>query len=283
MNLLQQQLEARLATVQAAAPVLEGRLLLADLPPQTQAVPTADLLDPTRLRPMLEMTAAHFHVTDLRVAATVVNRAYSAATLIGTLVALAVGGVALDASLSNTQLVLRDGFPHGLLIQRLESATIYQPRFGPALPPGVAHAPDLAALHRAFYATAIDQHLAPHMAALRQVARLGSAVMWGNVGTICNGVYQAMQRFPPLAQAAHEDRGLIFGPTGPSLAGPGPLARTMRSVSVEAPGHPEQFAVRTTCCVLYKLPTRSYCLDCPKLAPEERMARQHQLDAAAHE
>jgi iron complex transport system ATP-binding protein len=120
----------------------------------------------------------------------------------------------------------------------------------------------------------LDGHLAPLVAAVRGVARVGERLLWGNVATSCAVAFRAVEgetHDPAVRQRAEA----WFAAAGPRLDGLGGFTTLVHA------GRDGWYWDRTNCCLWYRTADGRLCDDC-SLEPEaERLARRRlELEAA---
>ncbi|WP_168583086.1 IucA/IucC family C-terminal-domain containing protein [Gephyromycinifex aptenodytis] len=117
----------------------------------------------------------------------------------------------------------------------------------------------------------VDEHLAVVAESLHEVARVGMANLWGNMGAAIAGAARSLSKHFPAAQV--RDKGEALLATRPGLARSG----TFRYL--DGPLGQRLFFDRRSCCHWYVVPDGQYCSWCSLLTHEERTAK---FTAAMH-
>lgn len=251
------------------------RLLLEPPATGTELVPAAAFADPEQVRLFVQRYAARLGAEDLRAAASIWNKHYNAAVLMGVLKAMTLGGIGLDARPANASLTLQDDLPRAMLLHDLSGSLVCEERLGHGLP-GLESV-GASGLHRLLCEGAIAGHLAPVIEALRTAFGISRRILWGNVGNLVADLFDKWGEQPA---AVREDRRFLLDDRcSPLLPGkPNPLWDCVRYEALAEPDLPPVVRVRRTCCQKSHLPGGKACTTCPLVSVEERVTllRAHQ-------
>lgn len=243
------------------------RLLLTAPPAGAELVPAAAFTNAEQIRCYVERYAAGLGAEDLRAAASVWNKQYNAAVLMGTLTAMTLGGIGLDARLQNASIQLQDSIPRAMLLHDLTGSVI-----------GGGQRADL---YRVICGGAFAGHLAPVIDALYQAFGISRRILWGNVGNLVADMFDKWAAMPEVPAAVLEDRlFLLEKADSPLLPGKrNPLCGCVRYEELGEPDLPAIVRVRHTCCQKNRLPGGKACSTCPLVTREERVAILRELKA----
>lgn len=250
---------------------LRDRLLFT--PPSESAIVISakDYLTSKYLQPSLEAFAQISQIPNLTVATSLWNKNYNNALIPAILTPMTLLGVGLNVSIKNVSLVLQEETPEAIILHDLEGSVIYPPRFGQQGLTNCSTVSELAQLHE-FVFQSLFNHLRFLIKPVNALTRLPRSVMWGNVGNICNFLYEELANCPHRKTATETDRQIIFEKShdlGKSRRNP--LYQTVTQQS--NPNLAKPITVRQVCCLLFKKPNSNYCENCPLMTPEERLAR----------
>lgn len=113
-------------------------------------------------------------------------------------------------------------------------------------------------------ARSLDEAVAPTIAATRQVVRMGSRHLWGNVAVTIANLFTTISH--DVGERADADRGAALGHRSE-------LMPTIELATItDSAGDPLVFAHRLTCCLLVKVPSGHLCSTCSLRPREERLA-----------
>jgi ferric iron reductase protein FhuF len=250
---------------------LRDRLLFT--PPSEGAIviPAKDYFTPEYLQPSLEAFAQISQIPNLTVATSLWNKNYNNALIPAILTPMTLLGVGLNVSIENISLVLQEETPEAIILHDLEGSVIYPPRFGQQSVTNCFTISELSQLHELVFQS-LFSHLRFLIKPVNALTRLPRSVMWGNVGNICNFLYEELANCPDMKTATETDRRTIFEQRhdlGNSKRNPLYQAITQQS----HPNFTEPIIIRQVCCLLFKKPNSNYCGNCPLMTPEERLAR----------
>ncbi len=256
------------------------RLVLGPLPAGTEAVPAVAYLEPPTLLSAIEKTAAALGTGNMRVAASLWSKKYNAAVLRGVLAAMTLTGVGLNASVTNTSILLGDGEPKTLVVHGLSDAVLLGERFREQNMDCCDHLfqDRLGQLHKTVLCSLFPNHLALLIRQVERLTGLSRSILWGNAGNLCAHLYDKLDEWPGARVAAREDRvALLEQAVSPVFGGRNPLYRPVRYVRLSEPELPPTVAVRYTCCQRYRLAGVNPCYTCPRLTDAERIAIMKQM------
>jgi ferric iron reductase protein FhuF len=120
-------------------------------------------------------------------------------------------------------------------------------------------------------------HLTPLVEQVNLVAGSPRQILWGQIAYECSGLfYDTLEREAPEARTAAlaDDRAALFDSRAwPVGSGPNPLYQPTRDVTTIDPetGEPDEWAMRTTCCLIYKADPERMCGACPLWLKEEQL------------
>jgi hypothetical protein len=121
----------------------------------------------------------------------------------------------------------------------------------------------------------LDGHLAPFVAAVRRVVRVGERLLWGNAATSCAVAFRAVEgetHDPAVRRRAEA----FFTAAGARLDGLGGFS------IVEHSGRQGWYWDRTNCCLWYRTADGRLCDDCSLEPAVDRDARRRrELEEAA--
>lgn len=229
-----------------------------------------DLYRPGRpLAAAIDALGERMGTRETRVAASTLFLGYAARLWSISLGALITGAVVPDLLASNLRLAAPAGEPLTLILDRT-GGWLDDPDSEPA---------ERAAL---LATSVIDGHLTPLVDAVHAQTRTAVGLLWSNAASALLGAVRVLQghqrarRSDPSAAVPS-----AAGPSaaGPDAAGPGagsgltelavhllrlpPLAGTTTYTTTETGGLHLDSAVRTSCCLFYRVPGGGTCGDCP--------------------
>lgn len=159
-------------------------------------------------------------------------------------------GVVLDVSPSNMAFGTKEGRPSRIRFAAYRTA---------------ARASDLETLHRAL----VDRHLAGVVEQARRVMRIGAPLLWGNVGSSCASSFGALMGSEDHARV-RDSVIAFFRSARPELAASGRVVPVGSLWAWE----------RRACCLWYRSPVGTRCVDCSLWTDEEREQRYDRVRAA---
>ncbi len=262
-------------------------------PPEGIAVvPGEALLDPATLRETIARFGERIGTTSRRIAGVHWLGQLGYAVLPPVEMAMTRAGIGLDAGLANLGIVQPNGQPADILIRDPGGTVVLPGRYTGDLPLAavgrtVASADELRAfvldgLFGRTFLTLIER--------IHALTGVSPQVLWGQIAYEADLFYGQLGRAAPdaLSPAWAEDRAALFDRRWWSVApGANPLDRPTRAVTVpdKASGEPATRVLRSTCCLIYQVPTGKMCGACPLAlkketviekrasAPERRAAR----------
>ncbi len=246
-------------------------------PSGIEAVPGAALRDPAALRERVARFGDRIGTADQRIAAVHWLGQLGYAVLPPIEMAMTRAGIGLDASLDNIAILQPDGQPTAILLRDLGGTVVLPERYQGALPlTAIGHPVASAeALRRVVLDALFGRTFLPLIETLHALTGVSSHVLWGQVAYEADLFYQQLVRVDPAARttAWEDDRAAFFDRHTWTVApGPSPLHRPTRLVALIDPasGEPTTKTLRSTCCLIYQVPTGRMCGACP-LAPKREI------------
>ena len=238
-------------------------------------VPGAALLDPPTLRETIARFGARIGTSSQRIAGVHWLGQLGYAVLPPIEMAMTRAGIGLDAGLANLGIVEPDGQPADILIRDLGGTVVLPGRYTGDLPlaaigRAVASADEL----RAFVLDGLfGRTFLPLIDLIHALTGVSPQVLWGQVAYEADLFYGQLQRAAPdaLTPAWAEDRAALFDRHRWSVTpGENPLVGPTRTVATfdKTSGEPTSRVLRSTCCLIYQVPTGKMCGACP-LAPKK--------------
>lgn len=262
-------------------------------PPEgIEVVPGKSLLDPATLRETIARFGERLGTSSQRIAGVHWLGQLGYAVLPPIEMAMTRAGIGLDAGLANLGIVQPHGQPADILIRDLRGTVVLPERYTGALPLAaigrvVASADEL----RAFVLDGLfGRTFLPLVERIHDLTGVSPQVLWGQVAYEADLFYEQLQRAVPddRTPAWAEDRVALFDRRWWSVTpDENPLDRPTRKVTTfdMASGEPTTRVLRSTCCLIYQVPTGRMCSACPlalkketviekrATAPERRSAR----------
>jgi hypothetical protein len=244
-------------------------------PPQgVEVVLGASLLDPAILRDHVTRFGERIGTSDLRIAGVHWLGQLGYALLPPIEIAMTRAGIGLDASLPNIGIVQPNGQPAEIMINDLSNTVVLAERYSGSLPLAQVGTPiDSAETLRHFVLDGLfGRTFLPLIEMIHNFSGVSPKVMWGQVAYEADLFYGQLFRAAPDLQTAawEEDRHAFFQRSEWDLTdGPSPLygpTRTILTLDPES-GEEKSRTLRSTCCLIYKVPTGRMCGACP-LAPK---------------
>lgn len=248
-------------------------------------------LQPDNLLSILKASPEYQQTQDLRVAASLWNKAYSWTPLPSVLAFMTWAGVGFDASLDNISFVFKDGELEALWFHDLSHTVIYPERCPISIPndyPGkLVNCVD--ELHAAVFQGLFQNHLSPLIDRLHILTKVSKKTLWGNAVNATYGLFEELDGYAK-PEAIQMDYSVLFEQPYSSVLSaaeafpqPNPLYSLLRNEKFYEPGLPTQMKVRKTCCLIALIPPNyGKCGNCPLLKPGDRLARMKQKLAQAN-
>ncbi len=243
-------------------------------PDGVEAVPGAALLDPASLGEHLARFGERIKTTDRRIAGVHWLGQLGYAILPPIEMAMTRAGIGLDASLDNLAILQPAGQPSEIQLLDTSGTVVLPGRYSGALPVEqigrtVASAEEL---RRFVLAGLYGRTFLPLVNLIHDLTNVSPQVLWGQVAFEADLFYQQLARVVPEERNAawEDDRAACFDTREWSVApGPSPLYQPTRVVTRTDPasGEATTRTLRSTCCLIYKVPTGRMCGACP-LAPK---------------
>lgn len=262
--------------LQAQLTPLRGRYrevgIRLDAPDGVEAVPGASLLDPDALKDRITRFGERIGTTDLRIAGVHWLGQLGYAVLPPIEMAMVRAGIGLDASLANIAILQPNGQPAEVLLYDLAGTVVLPGRYHGDIPLAEIGRPIASAeeLRHFVLAGLFGQTFLPLVELLHDLTHVSRQVLWGQVSYEADLFFQALARVAPEERTAawEEDRASFFERQDWSVAsGANPLYGPTRVLTVlNADGEPITRTLRSTCCLIYRVPARM-CSGCP-LAPK---------------
>ncbi|MBF2004188.1 IucA/IucC family C-terminal-domain containing protein [Chlorogloeopsis fritschii PCC 9212] len=258
-----------------------------------EVIPAAQYLQPDNLLSILKASPEYQKTQDLRVAASLWNKAYSWIPLPSVLAFMTWAGVGFDASVDNVSFVFKDGELEALWFQDLSRTEIYPERSPIPIPnnyPGkLANSVD--ELYNAVFTGLFQNHLLPVIDCLHALTKVSKKTLWGNAVNASYGIFEDLDGYAKK-EAIQMDYSVLFEQPyslvlshspQQTLRKSNPLYNLIRTEKFNEPGLPTQMKVRKTCCLIALIPPDySKCGNCPLLKPGDRIARMKKKLAQAH-
>jgi hypothetical protein len=242
-------------------------------PEDVEAVPGESLLDPAELEARVARFGERIGTTDLRIAGVHWLGQLGYAVLPPIEMAMTRAGIGLDASLANITILQPGGQPAEVLIRDLSGTVVLPERYGGAVPLAAIGRPvaTAAELRRVVLDGLFGRTFLPLVELLHDLTSVSRQVLWGQVSFEADLFFQQLARVAPEERNAawEEDRAAFFERREWDVApGPNPLYGPTRVLTVLDPdgGPPTTRTLRSTCCLIYRVPARM-CSACP-LAPK---------------
>ena len=269
-------------------------------PSDVEVVPGASLLDPAELERRIALFAERIKTSNLRIAGVHWLGQLGYAVLPPIEMAMTRAGIGLDAGLTNLGIVQPDGQPSYIVINDTSDTIVLPERYGGALPLAEVGRPVATAeeLRRFVLDGLFGRTFLPLVNMIHEMTGVSPQVLWGQVSYEADLFMQQLVRVLPEERTAawEEDRADFFERQEWSVApGPSPLQGPTRVLTLLDPksGEPTTRTLRSTCCLIYQVPTGKMCGACP-LAPkkelvtekratvEERRAERREAVSATH-
>jgi len=237
------------------------------------------LLDPATLRETIARFGERIGTTSQRIAGVHWLGQLGYAVLPPIEMAMTRAGIGLDAGLANLGIVQPHGQPADILIRDRSGTVVLAERYTGDLPLAaigrvVATADEL----RAFVLDGLfGRTFLPLVERIHELTGVSPQVLWGQVAYEADLFYGQLQRAAPdaLSPAWEDDRAALFDQRWWSVTpGGNPLDRPTRKVTVlaGASGEPATRVLRSTCCLIYQVPTGKMCGACPLALKKETVA-----------
>ncbi|MFQ4143481.1 ferric iron reductase [Chlorogloeopsis sp. ULAP02] len=256
-------------------------------------IPAIQYLQPDNLLSIFKASPEYQKTQDLRVAASLWNKAYSWIPLPGVLAFMTWAGVGFDASLDNVSFVFKDGELQGLWFQDLGRSVIYPERCPIPIPNDYLGklVNTVDELHNEVFTGLFQRHLSPLIDCLHALTKVSKKTLWGNAVNAAYGIFEDLDGYAKK-EAIPMDYSVLFeqpyssvlsNSVQETLQKPNPLYNLIRTEKFNEPGLPTQMKVRKTCCLIALIPPDySKCGNCPLLKPGDRIARMKKKLAQAH-
>jgi hypothetical protein len=243
-------------------------------PDGIEVVDGASLLDPAALRARIAAFGERIGTDDLRIAGVHWIGQLGYALLPPIEIAMTRAGIGLDASLGNIGIVQPDGQPAQILIRNLDETVVLPERYSGSLPVaafgrplGTAEELRTFVLDRLF-----GQTFRPLIELIHALTNVSLQVIWGQAAYEADLFFGQLARVAPEEANAdfHADRATFFARREwPVAPGPNPLYGPTKTIPVldKESGEPTTRTLRSTCCLIYQVPTGRMCGACP-LAPK---------------
>lgn len=243
-------------------------------PDGVETVEGASLLEPAGLRERIAAFGERIGTDDLRIAGVHWLGQLGYALLPPIEIAMVRVGIGLDASLGNIAVVQSDGQPAQLLLRSLDDTVVLPERYSGALPIAAFGRPLASADElRAFVLDRLfGQAFLPLIELIHALTNVSLQVLWGQIAYEADLFFGQLARVEP-EEATDEfaaDRAAFFDRREwPVNADPSPLygpTKTIALIDLQT-GEPTTRILRSTCCLIYQVPTGRMCGACP-LAPK---------------
>ena len=243
-------------------------------PEGVEVVPGAALLDPATLRDHVTRFGDRIGTSDLRIAGVHWLGQLGYALLPPIEMAMTRAGIGLDASLTNIGILQPNGQPAEIMIDDLSGTVVLPERYTGDLPLAAVGTPAASAeqLRRFVFAGLFGRTFLPLIEMVHDFSGVSRKVLWGQIAYEADLFYGQLFRAAPELQTAawEEDRAAFFQRHEWDLtAGPSPLygpTRMILTIDLES-GEKKSRTLRSTCCLIYQVPTGRMCGACP-LAPK---------------
>jgi ferric iron reductase protein FhuF len=248
-----------------------------------EVIPASRLLEPAFLRATLRRWGETLGANNLKVEASLWAKYYCTSFYPLVLGAMTLGGLGLDATLANTQLVLSRtaglrqfegiGYPIRAIFLDNSQAVGYAPRCEtPGLTAKATRQVDSAAqLQQIVFKRLFEGHLSPLFEQFQAVTKVSPKILWGNLGAGIFAFYATLSESAGDRAALTDDStALLDNPYNKWIApGKNPLYQPVVLRHFNEAGLTEPVRVRTSCCLWYKVPQAQKCAACPLLKPVE--------------
>ena len=257
-------------------------------PPEgVEVVSGASLLDPATLRDHVTRFGERIGTSDLRIAGVHWLGQLGYALLPPIEMAMTRAGIGLDASLPNLGILQPNGQPAEIMINDISKTVVLSERYSGSLPLAQIGTPidSAEALRRFVLDGLFGRTFLPLIEMIHDFSGVSPKVMWGQVAYEADLFYGQLFRAAPELQTAAwaEDRHAFFQrPEWDLTAGPSPLygpTRTILTLDPES-GEEKSRTLRSTCCLIYQVPTGKMCGACP-LAPKRDTVAEKRATATA--
>jgi hypothetical protein len=242
-------------------------------PLDVEVVPGVSLLDPAVLTDHITRFGERIGTSNLRIAGVHWAGQLGYAVLPPIEMAMVRAGIGLDASLANIGIVQPNGQPADIQILDMCNTVVLPERYHGPLPVEAIGRPVATAEElRNFVLNGLfGKTFLPLIESIHRITGVSLQVLWGQVSYEADLFFQQLARVAPEERTAawEEDRAAFFERADWSVApGPSPLQHPTRTITLLDPnGEPTTRTLRSTCCLIYKVPTSRMCGACP-LAPK---------------
>lgn len=244
-------------------------------PPEgVEVVEGSSLLDPVALRERIAAFGRRIGTDDLRIAGVHWIGQLGYALLPPIEIAMIRAGIGLDASLGNIGIVQPDGQPAQILLHNLDDTVVLPERYSGALPIAAFGRPLASAdeLRTFVLDRLFGQTFLPLIELIHAMTNISLQVIWGQVAYEADLFFGQLARVNPEEVTADfaADRATFFDRREwPVNADPSPLYGPTKTIELSDPktGEPASRTLRSTCCLIYQVPTGRMCGACP-LAPK---------------
>lgn len=243
-------------------------------PDGVEVVPGVSLLDPRALSDRIARFGERIKTADRRIAGVHWLGQLGYAILPPVEMAMTRAGIGLDASLANLGILQPSGQPAEILINDTSGTIVLPERYRGSLPIDSIGRPVATAeeLRRFVLDGLYGRAFLPLVELIHDLTGVSRQVLWGQVAFEADLFYQQLARVEPGERNAawEEDRAACFDRRFWSVApGPNPLEGPTRLVTLVDPhgGEPTTRTLRSSCCLIYKVPGSRMCSACP-LAPK---------------
>jgi ferric iron reductase protein FhuF len=252
-------------------------------PDEGEVVPASFFLDKVNLRASLQALQEQLGTADPKIAASIWSERYMIAVLPVPLRLMAISGVGVNSAIPNVNLVLEDGMPRTSFLADLSGTVVYPPRCAnEALVAKISQTvPTLTELHQMVFTKLFGEHLELILAELHALTRISKKVLWGNLGYFTFSAYHLLNKLLGMSIGWQEDYPVVQNPQ--SLIWQAQEHSFYGAASLEQlddPLLPEPVVVRHTCCLVYQIPDKPKCVNCPLCKPTERIERLKALNTA---
>jgi siderophore-iron reductase FhuF len=258
-----------------------------------EVIPANRFLKPDFLRATLSRWGETLGANNLKVEASLWAKYYCTSLYPLVLGAMTLGGLGLDATLANTQLVLRRtagsrqfegiGYPIRAIFLDNSRTVVYPPRCEtPGLTAKAIRQVDSAAqLHQTVFKRLFEGHLTPLFEQFQAVTKVSPKILWGNLGAGIFAFYDTLGQTASDRPALTDDSAALLDSPYNEWVAPGknPLYQPVLLRHFNEAGLTGPVRVRATCCLWYKVPQAQKCAACPLLKPVEIAGRLKALAA----
>lgn len=255
-------------------------------PADVEVVPGASLRDPAELERHIRRFAERMKTTNLRIAGVHWIGQLGYAVLPPIEMAMTRAGIGIDAGLDNLGIVQPDGQPADIVINDMRGAVVLPDRYGGDLPLAEVGRPVATAeeLRHFVLDGLFGRTFLPLIESIHALTGVSPQVLWGQVSYEADLFFQQLVRVDPEQRTAawEEDRAAFFERADWSVApGPSPLRGPTRTITLLDPngGEPTTRTLRSTCCLVYQIPTGRMCGACP-LAPKKETVAEKRATVA---